>query len=554
MKLIYINILTFLMLCIHLSAESQTDPNSLKTRDGGEFTLSVTVNNELIQGVYRGQYVKLKEEGEKKLIAHGHGSIFAPDSSVLVQTTWNLGIPSGACHINAATFRFKGTLKDGKFTDYGTIEFLLNNSIKSFSGNFENNLPIGKGKINYQNGDEYTGVIDQNFNRAGEGILVRKSGYTFDGEWLNNMENGQGSGKFSNGDKFVGQWKNGKPFGNGLFNYADGKVYNGALLDGEPGGFGVMTFTNGDVYSGSWLYGKFEGIGTMNYAAGEYYEGNWKASRKHGQGLSINLFGDTINGNWDNNKLTGQATIKFKNGDLYVGNITEMTKQGKGKYQWSNGNVYDGDWVDNIQQGYGIMHWNTGEVYDGEWENNLPHGTGIKTFADGKIEQGKFDQGAFLKGNFKSQEWFLSNFGISLDEGIFTKSQINYFEGITYSLSPSISDEIFTDSYLTNFTDFEQETKPGSIRLTKNDESYSKTMLISSNYIILSYHLSAGSDKGMIIIDLKTNTSWSDDYFATGFKSAHELMVQYDYYDDYHIFETGSYNINTRIYKMFSRE
>jgi hypothetical protein len=554
MKLITTYILVVFVLCLHHFTFSQVDPNTLKTRDGGEFTFSVTVNNEPIVGVYRGQFVKLKDEGEKKLIPHGHGAIFAPDSSTLIQSTWNLGVPTGACTLNAGTFKFKGTLKDGKFSDYGTIEYYGNQGISSYIGNFENNLPIGKGKLTYPNGDEYNGEIDQNFKRNGQGILAKMNGYTYDGEWLNDLENGQGSALFSGGNKFVGQWKNGKPFGKGLFNYADGKVYNGELMDGEPGGIGVMTYTTGDVYSGNWLYGKFDGVGTMKYASGEFYQGDWKSNKKQGNGFSINLLGDTINGVWINNQLNGQATIRYKNGDVYVGNVIGMTKQGRGKYDWAIGNSYDGEWEDNIQRGEGTMRWNTGEVYEGEWDNNLPHGTGIKTYADGKIEQGKFEQGTFLKGNFKSQAWFLANLGIFLDEGIFTKSQINYFEGITYSLSPSISDLIFTEEYLTNFTDFEQETKPGSIRLKKYDDDYSKIILISSNYIILSYHLTSGSSKEMTIIDLKSNTSWSDDYFATGFKSSQELMVEYDYYDDIHIFETGSYNINTKNYKVLSRE
>lgn len=49
-----------------------------------------------------------------------------------------------------------------------------------------------------------------------------KNGRVYEGEWLNDLRNGQGSEKYTNGDTYVGQFQDGKAHGKGIYTWMDG--------------------------------------------------------------------------------------------------------------------------------------------------------------------------------------------------------------------------------------------------------------------------------------------------------------------------------------------
>jgi hypothetical protein len=70
-----------------------------------------------------------------------------------------------------------------------------------------------------------------------------------------------GSLTLLNGDEYVGQWKDGQRHGKGLYvSTRDGFRYNGEWLTDKPDGQGTLTLASGDRYDGWWRQGQRHGI------------------------------------------------------------------------------------------------------------------------------------------------------------------------------------------------------------------------------------------------------------------------------------------------------
>lgn len=103
-----------------------------------------------------------------------------------------------------------------------------------FTGHFRNDAINGEGTLLCQNGDKYIGtwkdnmVKKKNFffdhsttnqlkkQRHGQGTSISLFG-RYDGEWMNNVREGNGSFLFLNGDRYIGEWKQNKVKKNFLF-------------------------------------------------------------------------------------------------------------------------------------------------------------------------------------------------------------------------------------------------------------------------------------------------------------------------------------------------
>ena len=93
------------------------------------------------------------------------------------------------------------------------------------------------------------------------------------------------------------------------------------------------------------------------------------------------------------------------------------------------------------------------------------------------------------------------------------------------------------------------------IELDLSDEDALKTMMISDNYLILSYHLNFGSDGNTMIINLQTMEIIVEDIFIVNYMlTDHIIKVEKDYYEDEgHVWEYGEYYIETGKYKFLSK-
>lgn len=160
-----------------------------------------------------------------------------------------------------------------------------------------------------------------------------------------------------------------------------------------------------------------------------------------------------------------------------------------------------------------------------------------------------------LQNRIGYSDWFLNNFNLKLNNIFFERANINP------SLFPTnLPDEvkiILNDSrYLGDWQkDDLLEIKSNSIKLEiENIHELNKTLIITNGKIIISYHVSMGSEGNTYVYDLSTNKGIElNDMYVTDVSNENEFMVNKDYYNnERHVFETGIYNFKTKKYKLIN--
>jgi hypothetical protein len=100
--------------------------------------------------------------------------------------------------------------------------------------------------------------------------MVYHNGRSYEGDWVDDMRQGEGIERYPNGHIYKGAFKNGK------------KEIN---LVGKAEGHGEYLWQNGEKYIGEWKNGLKEGKGRWESGNGDFYDGDWKNSKAHGNGL-----------------------------------------------------------------------------------------------------------------------------------------------------------------------------------------------------------------------------------------------------------------------------
>jgi uncharacterized protein (TIGR02145 family) len=177
-----------------------------------------------IQGKYIGQFINSIQEGEG-IMTYDNGEIRSGLFS-------NNKLINGEKKLSNGRIEIGFWDKNGNFKG-NTKRISGNQSI--WDGEWENQIPINKGKVIFQNGDIY----------EGEWSGFEKNDFYY---W---QINGQGKMIYKNGDIYEGKFKNDELSGNGKMIYKNGNVYSGNWLGSKPNGFGNMIYSNGKVETGS---------------------------------------------------------------------------------------------------------------------------------------------------------------------------------------------------------------------------------------------------------------------------------------------------------------
>ena len=112
------------------------------------------------------------------------------------------------------------------------------------------------------------------------------------------------------GHNYTGDLKDGKRDGIGKYNYPNGDTYEGMWVNNIKEGEGTLTYNNDRyTYIGTFKNDLFNGWGTLYIIGGEKYEGYWKDGRMDGEGKYFYPFGNTYVGNWKNGKKEGRRNI-----------------------------------------------------------------------------------------------------------------------------------------------------------------------------------------------------------------------------------------------------
>lgn len=122
------------------------------------------------------------------------------------------GKPHGRGNLKTNTYHYKGPFKDGvKQGRNGLLEM----EHCTYKGNFKDGRAHGQGVLNYKNKNHWAKKYYGKFEHGHfkEGVLVERSGLTFEGPFQNNKPHGRMKVFQKNGALSIGYYRAGKFFG-----------------------------------------------------------------------------------------------------------------------------------------------------------------------------------------------------------------------------------------------------------------------------------------------------------------------------------------------------
>jgi hypothetical protein len=187
-----------------------------------------------------------------------------------------------------------------------------------------------------QNGTFYEGVLNKNDVPNGKGKCTYNDGDIYEGHWKNGKKNGNFKHVFPNGDKFEGQYKNNIRNGKGKETYINGDVYEGYFKNGKKNGEGTYKFKDGALYEGHYKNNVANGYGKYKYKDGQLYEGHFKNNKRNGTGKHTYANGDVYEGQYKDGERNGKGKEKGVNGCVFIGHYKDGKCDGKGMERCKN--------------------------------------------------------------------------------------------------------------------------------------------------------------------------------------------------------------------------
>ena len=129
----------------------------------------------------------------------------------------------------------------------------------SYDGDVFEGKPHGRGVLTYTDNGIYR-VYEGEFKHGlihGRGVMKYKNNDRYEGEWEDNMMQGQGTWTSSTQQtKYVGSWVKGKRCGYGEMTAEKGGMFKGTFID-DNNYNGTMSYPNGTIDEGEWKNGVF---------------------------------------------------------------------------------------------------------------------------------------------------------------------------------------------------------------------------------------------------------------------------------------------------------
>lgn len=291
-------------------------------------------------------------------------------------------------------------------------------------------------------------TADLQWIRTANGVLLWlpssdiKKSFSWNGEILDSVANGNGSLTFVNEDGKEISTKVNMFYGTSspdkIVTMDDGSQYVGAVIDDRMEGFGVLVkadelyigyfhdskpngflklYRNGKLYyEGYWKDGAFNGEGTLYKEDGNIKKGTWESGKLiqsyyrnqtpegfydgyvlNGKpdGIGSMLYNDSsrYEGSWDKGVWSGNGTYYIKS-DTLTGEFQKGQLNGTGTYKTSDF-LYDGEWLDNKPDGIGYALTNDSSFYTGSWSDGKRNGYGDMVFANGDSYFGDWNDNQF---------------------------------------------------------------------------------------------------------------------------------------------------------------
>eukprot|EP00547_Thalassionema_nitzschioides_P000709 CAMPEP_0194214532 /NCGR_PEP_ID=MMETSP0156-20130528/15765_1 /TAXON_ID=33649 /ORGANISM="Thalassionema nitzschioides, Strain L26-B" /LENGTH=906 /DNA_ID=CAMNT_0038942809 /DNA_START=5 /DNA_END=2722 /DNA_ORIENTATION=+ len=313
-----------------------------------------------------------------------------------------------------------------------------------------------QGRVEYRNGDVFSGDFNAQFLRVGPGQYLWKDGRQYHGDYENDVRQGQGRFCYPNGDLYEGQFLRGMRHGTGRFEFADGSSYEGPFESGEFHGSGcTYIHKDGRVYYGDFCHGQRNALGKELYPDGSLrYEGEWHNDAPlHEKKIQPPPAGFVLQEDDFNNcdeqqqkEETAKAIAKLKqnhspapaivaetkdcqtvveqtirdaqgNAGTYTGLVLAISQvphgvgrmvyvgeiregfwkagylEGHARAFFANGDFYEGLFRQSQRKGPGVYKWKDGRIYEGQYENDVRHGQGRFLYPSGDEYVGMYENG-----------------------------------------------------------------------------------------------------------------------------------------------------------------
>mmetsp|Transcript_11787 Transcript_11787/g.14247 ORF Transcript_11787/g.14247 Transcript_11787/m.14247 type:complete len:954 (+) Transcript_11787:9-2870(+) len=315
-------------------------------------------------------------------------------------------------------------------------------------------------KLNLDDGGTYEGYVDAKGVKSGKGKRVYgpsspDSGDVYEGDFEDDVREGEGKCTFSDGRVYNGTWVNDEPSGQGIITYPLTKdsgcrapiAYTGSWRRGLQHGRGVLTLRDGAEIDSIWKNGKMKpdnhtklitfrtdpsnqekvrhaittncvfddkeniisGTETFVTESGggqEEYIGkfNFKGERHGELGVCVYADGSVYRGNWRNGRRNGRGTMEdSRTKELYDGKWVGGERLGKGLCTYPAGHRYDGTWAKGKPDGVGTFFKANGESYHGDFKGGLRHGYGVRTDARGRVMKGWWKNDALVEEDIREE-------------------------------------------------------------------------------------------------------------------------------------------------------
>lgn len=216
----------------------------------------------------------------------------------------------------------------------------------------------------------YKGTWNLNFKKEGNGTFVKADGSLYIGNFHEDQIEGYGRYIDINGNIYEGGWKNGKANGFGRMTHQQhtGYSYEGDFLDDSQHGNGREVLPNGAIYTGAFDHGERHGEGKMEYPDGSTYEGSFINSNITGHGKYTWPDGRVYTGEFKENKIHGLGKTQWTDGSYYEGEYKNDHKDGIGKFVWNEDKYYEGNFLNNLFHGKGkFVDKRENSEYEGIW-------------------------------------------------------------------------------------------------------------------------------------------------------------------------------------------
>lgn len=171
---------------------------------------------------------------------------------------------------------------------------------------------------------------------------------------------------------FTGTIVNGKKQGKGIYTDNYGRIIEGEFIDDLVNGDATEKGPHGGIYEGYFVKGIKKGKGKMTFSDGSTSEGDFDNGTRNGFGFSIYKDGDKYEGNFVNDLYQGKGKYTYADGSVYEGDFIKAYKSGNGVFRHRNGDVYEGEFILDKYNGNGKLIKKSGYYAIGIFKNGIP--------------------------------------------------------------------------------------------------------------------------------------------------------------------------------------